>query len=100
MSSSSSIWTGWRTSADARTGPIRSSGVLLRGRAQRPKLDRQPVCWERPRAVVHRRLVRGIDVQAAAQEELVHDRLDLHRAEVHADALVHIASEGSPGVLV
>src|SRR4051794_18681797 len=81
-------------------GSYPTRAVLLRGRRQRPQLERQPVGWEWPGAVVDRRLVGRVDVQAVAQQELVHDRLDLHRAEVHSDALVHVAPERRPGVLV
>src|SRR3954452_7053574 len=70
------------------------------GALQRPDLDRQAVGRGRAGSEAHRRLVAGPDAPAVAQEHLVEDRLDLHAAEVHADALVHAAAERRPGVLM
>src|SRR4051794_37670991 len=70
------------------------------GPLQRLDPDRQAVDRGRARAEAHRRRVAGADIPAVAQEHLVEDRLDLHATEVHADALVDVAAERDPGVLV
>src|SRR6478609_5256798 len=81
-----------------RTG-AEDTGSNYRGRVP-DEVDRLAVLGERQRVVVQRRDVRRVDGPVVAAQQPVHDRLDLGAGEVEADALVHAAAEGRPGVEV